>query len=63
MANSVLLVLRRLATLLIRSPDAQFILDDLDELRERDLAAGVPPWRARSRYVRNLLASAFPATH
>lgn len=50
--------LRRMAGLLIRSSDAQFILADLDELLERDLARGLPGWRARWRYGRNALASA-----
>lgn len=52
-------LLRWIAALLIRSLDAQFIVDDLDELVQRDLAGGLPLWRAWSRYVRNLLASAF----
>lgn len=52
-------LLRRIAAWLIQSPEAPFILDDLDELLERDLAAGLSPWRARSRYVRNMLGSAF----
>lgn len=51
-------LLRRFAAMLVRGPDAPFILDDLDELFERDLVRGVPPWRARWRYARNLLASA-----
>lgn len=52
-------VLRRIAALLVRSPEAGLILDDLDELLERDLTRGLPPWRAQVRYVKNMLASAF----
>lgn len=52
-------MLRAIAALLMRSPDAPFILDDMDELRERDAARGLPAWRAWWRYGRNLLASAY----
>lgn len=51
-------LLRWIAAFSIRGPDAPFILDDLDELFERDVARGVRPSRARVRYARNLLASA-----
>lgn len=52
-------VMRRIAALLIRSPEARFILDDLDELLDRDVACGMSSWRARWRYGKNMLASAF----
>ena len=51
-------VLRCIAAFLIRSPDAPYILSDLDEILERDVASGVPRWRARLRYIGNALASA-----
>jgi predicted permease len=43
---------------LLRGPDAPFIAADLREAMERDLARGVPRWRARLRFVRNALGSA-----
>lgn len=50
--------LRRLASLLVRGPDAPFVLGDLEETLSRDLARGVWPRRARWRYLRNAVASA-----
>ena len=52
-------VLRRLAALLIRGPESAFILADLDDTMERELARGIPLWRARWRYAMNVFASAF----
>lgn len=52
-------VLRAIAGRLIRSPDALFILDDMDEIRECDVARGMPSWRVWGRYGRNVLASAY----
>ena len=52
-------VLRRLASFLIRGPEAGFILADLDDAHERDVARGLPPWRARWRYATNVFASAY----
>lgn len=49
--------LGRLAALLIRGPDAPFVLEDLEDGLEHDLARGLPPWRARWRYVINVVAS------
>ena len=51
-------ILRRLAALLIRGPEAPFIRADMEDAFERDLARGVPVWRARWRYAVNVLASA-----
>jgi predicted permease len=50
--------LHRIARRLIRGPDAAFILADLRESMERDLARGVPRWRARLRQTRNFAGSA-----
>jgi putative ABC transport system permease protein len=50
-------VLRRLAALIVRGRDAQFIRHDLEEMYARDRARGVPAARANRRYVRMLLAS------
>ena len=52
-------VLRRLAALLIRGPEAAFILTDLDDTMERERARGIPLWRARWRYAINMFGSAF----
>jgi predicted permease len=52
------LVLRWLAALLLRGPDAPFVLGDLDEAMRRDLGHGYTPWRARGRYLANMLGSA-----
>jgi putative ABC transport system permease protein len=51
-------LLRRLAALLIRSADSRYILNDLDEIMEKEMAAGLPRWRARARYLVNAFASA-----
>ena len=50
--------LRRLATLLVRGPDASFVLGDLEEAMYRDVERGVPLRRARWRYLKNALGSA-----
>lgn len=50
-------VLRRVARLLVRGPDAPVILGDLEESLRRDLDRGVSPGRANLRYLRNALAS------
>ena len=50
--------LRRLASLLVRGPDAPFVLGDLEETLRRDLQRGVRPRRARWRYVNNAVRSA-----
>jgi putative ABC transport system permease protein len=47
-----------IATLLIRGPHAQSIIDDLDELMARDEEQGAPRRRAMLRYTTNMLASA-----
>ena len=49
--------LRRLATLLVRGPDAPFVLGDLEEAMHRDVERGMPPRRARWRYLVNALGS------
>ena len=51
-------VLRRVAALLIRGPEAEFIQDDLDDLFARDLKRGTRGHAVR-RYVGNLLDSAY----
>lgn len=51
-------VLRRIAALLIRGPDAPWILNDLEELMTRDLKRGMSRGRACWRYARNALGSA-----
>jgi len=56
--SRILGLLRRLAALLIRGPEAAFILADLDDATQRDRERGVPLWRAQWRYVVNVLASA-----
>jgi putative ABC transport system permease protein len=48
---------RRLAALIVRGRDAQFIRHDLEEMYQRDRARGVPPSRAGRRYLQQLLAS------
>ena len=50
--------LRRLAQLLLRGSEAELILADLEEARQRDLDRGMSSRRARRRYVLNALASA-----
>ncbi|GMV06520.1 MAG: hypothetical protein AMXMBFR53_27960 [Gemmatimonadota bacterium] len=49
--------LRRVAALLVRGPDATFVLGDLDEAYERDVKRGIPAGRAARRYLRNALGS------
>ena len=51
-------ILRWLAALIVRGPDARFIRQDLEEMYARDRARGVPAPRARRRYARMLLGSA-----
>ena len=51
-------LMRRVAAFLIRGPDASFIVDDLDEAFDRDLAKGVSRSSAHLRYAKNLLGSA-----
>ena len=51
-------LLRRLASLLVRGPDAPIVLGDLDESMRRDLERGMSPGRARLRYLKNAMGSA-----
>ncbi|GMV06519.1 MAG: hypothetical protein AMXMBFR53_27950 [Gemmatimonadota bacterium] len=51
-------LLRRLAALLVRGPDAPCVLGDLDEAYTRDVRRGLPAGRAGRRYLRNTLGSA-----
>lgn len=51
-------VLSVLAALLVRGPEARFILSDLDEHLARDIEGGMTRRRALWRYVHNLLGSA-----
>ena len=51
-------VLSWLAARFVRGPEAPFVLTDLDDCHDRDLARGLPPWRACGRYAFNLIASA-----
>lgn len=51
-------LLRRLASLLIRGPEARFIRADMEDAFERDLVRGIPVWRAHWRYGCNIIASA-----
>ena len=46
------------ASLLVRGPHAGEIRRDLDELFSHDVARGVPPWRARLRFIRRAAGSA-----
>lgn len=50
-------LLRLLARLLVRGPDAPFVRGDLDEAYARERERGTPAARARRRYVLNALAS------
>jgi len=49
--NPVHGLLSRVARLLVRGPDAPFVLGDLDETLRRDLDQGMPSWRAGARYA------------
>jgi predicted permease len=51
-------MIRAIARLLIRGPEAPYVLTDLDDAFERDVAAGLPHSRAQRRYLINMLASA-----
>ncbi|HUF48564.1 MAG TPA: ABC transporter permease [Vicinamibacterales bacterium] len=46
-----------LAILFVRGPEAPFVRADLDDSHDRDLARGLPAWRAHGRYVVNTLVS------
>ncbi len=52
-------VARFLAALLIRGAEAPYILRDLDDSYNHDVARGLPPAEVRRRDLRNILASAF----
>ena len=54
--------LRALASLLVRGEAAPFVRGDLEEALRRDLANGMSLRRARARYLRNVLASAWSLT-
>jgi predicted permease len=56
-------LLRRLASLLVRGPDAPFIRQDLEEIYGRDRASGLSGARAHLRYFRLLMQSAFSVFH
>ncbi|MGE0815697.1 MAG: ABC transporter permease [Vicinamibacterales bacterium] len=49
---------RILAALLIRGAEAPYVLRDLDDAFHHDLARGLSPGRARTRDLRNVVASA-----
>jgi predicted permease len=51
-------LLRRLAGLLIRGPEAPFVLTDLDDAFERELSRGLPRRTAVGRYLLNTVSSA-----
>ena len=50
--------MKAMARLLIRGPEAPYILSDLDDAFDRDIAAGMSRSRAQRRYAANVLASA-----
>ena len=52
------LVLRAVARLLIRGPEASYVLSDLGDAFDRDIKAGLPHFRAQRRYATNAVASA-----
>ena len=52
-------VLRRLAALLVRGPEASFVLVDLDDAFEREVARGMTRAAATGRYLVNTFLSAF----
>lgn len=58
MARRAPVLLRRLASLLIRGPEAVFVRSDLEDAWERDLARGLSATRAGWRYLGNTLGSA-----
>jgi predicted permease len=51
-------LLRRLAAILVRGPDAPYVRGDLETAYERDVERGLTVTRARRRYVTNMLVSA-----
>ena len=51
-------LLRAIARLLIRGPEAPYVLNDLDDAFDRDIETGLPHSRAQRRYGFNALASA-----
>lgn len=51
-------MIRFIARLLIRGPEAPYVLTDLDDAFERDLAAGLSRPQAQRRYATNVVASA-----
>lgn len=50
--------LRWIASTLLRGPGASYVLGDLEEGLRRDVSGGLPSWKARLRYLSNLLRSA-----
>ena len=52
-------LLRRLSEVLIRGPDAPFLVTELEDCYERDIERGLSLSRARRRYAVNVLASAW----
>jgi hypothetical protein len=50
--------LRRLASSLVRGPDAPYDLGDLDEGHARERSTGSSRWRSGRRYLRNAVGSA-----
>lgn len=50
-------LLRALAALLVRGPDAPVVLGDLEEAASREMASGMPRWRVHLRYLGNALGS------
>lgn len=59
MSDSTGRLLRWIAALLVRGPDAPFVLGDLEEGMRRDVTRGMSASRARRRYAFNALGSAF----
>lgn len=51
--------LQQLAELLVRGPDAPYVLGDLEETMQRDIERGVPRSRAQWRYAMNAFGSGF----
>lgn len=52
-------IMRWVAWLLVRGRDARLIRTEIDDAYARDLARGLSPWRARGRYLANVIGSAF----